>query len=138
MVTQQDEKVLYIDAKYYHLEEENAIAVHPKKLSMLSLFEKDSFDKAIIMNSPTEFLKAHGFFNICRVLKLNSKCEVTIDQPIVVMQNLELSEIEAIAKLGGFSNIQKQTNETSIKQHGKDIKIQTAKLTMTKITKENK
>lgn len=131
-----NEKILYIDAKDYHLEEENSIAVHPKKLSMLSIFEKESFDKAIVMNSPTEYLKAHGFFNICRVLKPNSKCEVNIDQPIVVMQKIESSEIEAIAKLGGFSKIKIQMNETSIKQNDKDIKIQSVKLNMIKIKEE--
>lgn len=123
---------LYIDGKDQHLEEDNALVIHPKKLGLANCFEKSSFDKVIIKNSPTEFLKSLGFFNIARALKEGGICEIYVDQPIVVMQSLEKDEIEANAKLGGFSNIVSQPYEEWISKNGQDVKIETIKMTMAK------
>lgn len=124
--------ILYVDSKDQHLDQENAIVIHPQKLGLTKCFEKESFDKVIIKNSKTDFLKSLGFFNISRSLKQGGICEVYIDQPILVMQGLEKDEIEANAKLGGFSNIRSEPFEEWITQNDKEIKIETIKLTMAK------
>ena len=59
----------------------------------------------VIKNSPVEFLKSKGFFNIYRTLKEGGVCEIIIYQPIFVMQDLNSGEIEANCKLVRFNDI---------------------------------
>ena len=118
-----DEKVLYVDGKDYHLDEDNAMVIHPNNLGMAHKFEKGIFDKAIIKNSPTSYLKSICFFNLARALKDEGILELYLAQPISVMQTIEIQEIEANALRGGF---------TGIDENGKDIKLSNVKLTMMK------
>ena len=59
----------------------------------------------VIKNSPVEFLKSKGFFNIYRTLKEGWVCEIIVYQPIFVMQDLNSGEIEANCKLVRFNDI---------------------------------
>ena len=59
----------------------------------------------VIKNSPVEFLKSKGFFNIYRTLKEGGVCEIIVYQPIFVMQDLNSGEIEAHCKLVRFNDI---------------------------------
>ena len=59
----------------------------------------------VIKNSPVEFLKSKGFFNIYRTLKEGAVCEIIVYQPIFVMQDLNSGEIEANCKLVRFNDI---------------------------------
>ena len=59
----------------------------------------------VIKNSPVEFLKSKGFFNIYRTLKEGAVCEIIVYQPIFVMQDLNSGEIEANCKLVRFNYI---------------------------------
>ena len=59
----------------------------------------------VIKNSPVEFLKSKGFFNIYRTLKEGGVCEIIVYQPIFIMQDLNSGEIEANCKLVRFNDI---------------------------------
>ena len=135
MLSEKLQKVLIVDGKDQHLNEDNAFVIHPKKLSLANVIQKESFEKAIVKNTPSEYLKALGFFNIFQTLKQGGICEVYVDQPIAVMQAVEAEEIEANAKLGGFTSITKQDYEEWEKQGETDVKIQTIKLNMIKAAK---
>ena len=125
-------KTLYVDGTDNHADEENCVWIHPSHLNFVDAFDKGAFNKIIIKNSPAEFLKAKGLFNINRALKEGGVCEIVIDQPIVVMQDLDAGEIEANCKLAGFDNINSDSYSFSENQNGKERKIQTIKLTMSK------
>jgi hypothetical protein len=129
------EKILYVDPKDDHLDEENAIVIHPEKLSLADVFEKEYFDKIIIKNSPSETLKSKCFFNLARCLKERGSCHVYIYQPITVMQEAEAGEVEANAKLGGFVDIKSSHFEEWVQQGRVDVKIDTIKLVMVKTQK---
>jgi hypothetical protein len=128
-------RILYIDSKDAHLDEENAIVIHPQKLGLALAFEKEVFDKVIIKNSPTELLKSMGFFNIARCLKEGGDVELYLYQPILVLQDVEVGELEANAKLGGFTGIKTSKYEEWIEQNGVDTKIETVKMNMVKASK---
>ena len=66
---------------------------------------KEPINKVVIKNSPVEFLKSKGFFNIYRTLKEGGVCEIIVYQPIFVMQDLNSGEIEANCKLVRFNDI---------------------------------
>ena len=127
-----DEKILYVDGKDYHLDEDNAMVIHPNNLGMAHTFEKGIFDKVIIKNSPTSYLKSICFFNIARALKDEGMLELYLAQPISVMQTIEVQEIEANALRGGFTGIEKGEFEEWVTENGKDIKLSNVKLTMMK------
>ena len=123
---------LYVDSLNNHADEEDCIWIHPSHLNFVDAFDKKSFNKIIIKNSPADFLKAKGLFNINRALKEGGICEIIVDQPIVVMQDLDAGEIEANCKLAGFDDINTESYTFSESINGKEKKVQTLKLTMTK------
>ena len=129
------EKVLIIDGKEQHLDNDNAIVIHPKKLNLANMFEKNSFNKAIIRNSTVDDLKALSFFNIAQALKTGGTLEIIVCQPITVLQGVDADELEAKAKLGGFRDIKREPYETWIREGDQDYQLKTIKMIM---IKENK
>ena len=125
-------RTLYVDAQDNHSEEENCISIHPAHLNCVDAFDKQAFNKVVIQNSPAEFLKANGLFYIYRTLVDGGVCEIIVDQPIYVMQELDAGEIEANCKLAGFDDINTQSYSYMENINGKEKKVQTLKMTMTK------
>ena len=126
------QRTLYVDALDNHSEEDNCLSIHPAHLNCVDAFDKNEFNKIVIKNSPSEFLKAKGLFNIYRTLKDGGVLEIIVDQPIYVMQELDAGEIEANCKLAGFDDVSTQSYSYIENINGKEKKVQTLKLTMTK------
>ena len=121
-------RILYIDPKDNHDKEDNCLVIHPSHLNMADTFQANTFDKIFINNTKTELLRAKGFFNLAKSLKSKGALEIIVDQPIAVMQNLDAGEIEANAKLGGFTDITTESYE--INNNG--TKLSTLRIKMTK------
>ena len=124
--------ILYVDNQDFHEKEKNAIVITPTHLNLADAFQKEVFDKIIIQNSKSEYLTGKGFFNLWRTLKSGCVCEVIVEQPISVMQQLDASEIEANGKIGGFIKIEINPYETYVNRKGLQTKFSTLKLTMYK------
>lgn len=131
-----EEKILIIEPKEMFINDENTLAIHPNKISWLNSFQKEIITKCIIQNVASSLLNSKCFFNISQILKPNGQVEIYVYQPISVMQSLDASELEANAKLAGFTNIIQSDYETIIKDDNKVIKQSTIKLTMTKQEKK--
>ena len=121
-------RVLYVDPKDNHNNEDNCLVIHPSHLNMADTFESNTFDKIYINNTKTELLRAKGFFNLAKCLKSKGILEIIVDQPIAVMQNLDAGEIEANAKLGGFIDI----NSENCTVNNNGTKLSTIKIKMSK------
>ncbi len=121
-------RILYVDPKDNHDKEDNCLVINPSHLNMTSTFEANTFDKIFINNTKTELLRAKGFFNLAKSLKSKGVLEIVVDQPIAVMQNLDAGEIEANAKLGGFTEI--TSENCTINNNG--TKLSTIKIKMVK------
>ena len=124
--------VLYVDSLESYVKDKNAMVITPFHLNLVDAFQKEVFDKIIIQNSKSEYLTGKAFFNLCRTLKTGCACEVIVEQPIAVMQQLDAGEIEANAKLGGFNKIETNPYETFVTRKGQQTKFTTLKLTMKK------
>ena len=124
--------ILYIDGLDSHEKEKNAMVITPNHLNLADAFQKEAFDKIIIQNSKSDFLTGKGFFNLWRALKSGGVCEVIVEQPIAVMQQLDAGEIEANGKLGGFNKIETSPYDTYVSRKGQQTKFSTLKLTMYK------
>ena len=124
--------VLYVDGLDAHEKEKNAMDINPNHLNLADAFQKEVFDKVIVLNSKSDLLTGKAFFNLWRALKPRGICEVVVDQPIAVMQQLDAGEIEANGKLGGFSIVTSSPYDTYISSKGQQTKFSTIKLTMNK------
>ena len=124
--------VLYVDGLDAHEKEKNAMVITPNHLNLADAFQKEVFDKVIVLNSKSDLLTGKAFFNLWRALKSGGVCEVVVDQPIAVMQQLDAGDIEANGKLGGFSIVTSSPYDTYISSKGQQTKFSTIKLTMNK------
>ena len=124
--------ILYVDGLDAHEKEKNAMVITPNHLNLADAFQKEVFDKVIVLNSKSDLLSGKAFFNLWRALKSGGVCEVVVDQPIAVMQQLDAGEIEANGKLGGFSIVTSSPYDTYISSKGQQTKFSTIKLTMNK------
>ncbi len=124
--------ILYVDGLDAHEKEKNAIVITPNHLNLADAFQKEVFDKIIVLNSKSDLLTGKSFFNLWRALKQGGVCEVVVDQPIAVMQQLDAGEIEANGKLGGFNSVTTQPYDTYVARKGQQTKISTLKLIMKK------
>ena len=124
--------ILYVDGLDAHEKEKNAMVITPTHLNLADAFQKEVFDKIIVLNSKSDLLTGKAFFNLWRALKQGGICEVVVEQPIAVMQQLDAGEIEANGKLGGFSVVTISPYDTYISRKGQQTKFTTLKLTMNK------
>ncbi len=124
--------ILYVDSLESHEKEKNCMVINPIHLNLADAFQKEAFDKIIIQNSKSEYLTGKAFFNLCRTLKSKCVCEVIVEQPIAVMQQLDAGEIEANAKLVGCNKIETNPYDTYVTRKGQQTKFSTLKLIMQK------
>ena len=126
------QKLLIVDSIDSHDGEEGVMVVHPAHLSAVENFAKASFDRCIIAHSPAQYLRAIALFNIAKCLKSGAICEIIIYQPLSVLQDLDAGQIEAYARLAGFKDIREESYNGVENVRGRERKVSTLKLSMTR------
>ena len=101
-----DEITLMVDTNDAYQGDLSVFYIHPKRLSLLKCVSSTEFSKATIQFSPIDTLTSLNLSYVLRTLKPNSFCEVSVHQPISVMQDYDAKQIEANAKLAGFINFE--------------------------------
>ncbi len=97
---------LYVDSEDTYIELENIYYIHPKRLGQVRCLSDNQFNSCKIKNSSVECLTSMNFNFILRKLKPKAKCQIVILQPISVMQEYDARQVEANARLAGFTNIE--------------------------------
>lgn len=129
-----DERLeLIVDSNDLYLDSTNVFYMHPQRLATLQCVENNQFSSATIKNSSIEHLSSINFSYILKKLKVQAVCEIIIHQPITVMQEYDAKQVEANAKLAGFSNI--ETTQVETVDPKTDKKIKTLAVTCTKPVK---
>ena len=100
-----EEITLIIDTEDTYREEPTVFYLHPAYLPMLRLVQNGQFSSCEIKNTPIDYLSGLNFVYVLEKLKPQAPVEVTIAQPITVMQDYDAKQVEANAKLAGFDNI---------------------------------
>lgn len=136
MMNFESEKILIVDGMDQHLDQKNSMLIHPKKLNLVNTLEKNSFDQVIIKNTVVDDLTPLSFFNLSLALKDIGSLEVIVYQPISVLQEVDANEIEAKARLGGFTDIKREPFKTWEKIGNKDFCLITIKMIMIKAVKK--
>ena len=119
---------LAIDSANDYSDAQNVFHLHPQKIQQVECLAQDFFDGAVVKNTATDVLVSKHLFNIYKTLKPNKSVEIYLDQPILVMQEFDVKQIESNAKLAGFNSISVKT--ASVNSNGKVTK--TMLITLTK------
>ncbi len=102
----EDEITLMVDTNDLYQDDMNCFYMHPKRLALLRCLSSQEFKSAVIQFSPIDTLTSLNFSYILRILRPGSICEVFVHQPISVMQDYDAKQIEANAKLAGFTGFE--------------------------------
>lgn len=101
-----DRLELIVDSEDTYQDVENVFYIHPQRLSLLRCLTDGQFVSCTVKSSPVDCLTSMNFSYILRKLKPNATCEIIVYQPISVMQEYDAKQIEANAKLAGFSDFE--------------------------------
>jgi len=115
-----DKLTLAIDSQDTYLNELDVFYIHPQRLNLVRCLENEQFASATIKNSPVDNLTSLNFSYILKKLTPGSTCQVIIHQPISVMQDYDAKQVEANAKLAGFTNF--STKDYEYKVDNKKVK----------------
>jgi hypothetical protein len=118
---------LAIDSVNDYSDAENVFHLHPQKIQQVECLAEDFFNGAVVKNTATDVLVSKHLFNIYKALKPNKSVEIYLDQPILVMQEFDVKQIESNGKLAGFNNI--STKTASSNNNGKVTKTMVISLT---------
>jgi hypothetical protein len=119
---------LAIDSISDYSDTQNVFHLNPKKILQVECLAESFFEGALIKNTATDILTSKHLFNIYKVLKSNKSLEIFLDQPILVMQEFDVKQIESNAKLSGFNNF--SVKSASVNNNG--IVTKTMIITLTK------
>jgi len=111
---------LVVDTQDTYLNEADVFYFHPQRLGLIRVLENETFDSATIRNSPVDNLTSLNLSYVLKKLKPNSVVDVIVYQPISVMQDYDAKQVEANAKLAGFTNF--QTKDYEYKVDNKKVK----------------
>jgi septum formation inhibitor MinC len=98
--------ILVIDGDGDYSDSDNIFHLLPDRLPLSRCLADNTFEQCIIKNSPTENLTALHLSYVLRKIKPKSLCDIFVFQPISVMQEFDCKQIEANAKLAGFTDFQ--------------------------------
>lgn len=126
-----DERLeLIIDSEDTYQDVGSVFYINPHRLSLLRCLTDSQFVSCTIKNSPVDCLTSMNFNYIIRKMRPETTCEVIIYQPITVMQEYDAKQIEANAKLAGFTNF--ETNSFDFVDSKTDKKFKTLAVTFQK------
>ena len=77
----------------------------PSEMSKSGLLNPEKFDSCEIRNVDVDDIRPSALLGILSSLKPNGRVNVTLCEPIAVMQPYEARMVEANAKLAGFTDI---------------------------------
>ena len=89
----------------------NVFYINPNRLPLVRCLGDNQFVHCQIKNTPVDVLTSLNFSFIARKLQPQAQCEVIIQQPITVMQEYDAKQVEANAKLAGFTDFETSSVE---------------------------
>ena len=116
--------------KFYDENRENIYYISPENLNQLKFVKVNSFSKATIKNCKVTNLTSFNLQCLYNTLEKGSSATITIDQPILVLQEYDSNSIISNAELAGFKNIKTGKVNTFCEDLGS--KIETIYLVLTK------
>ena len=104
--------------------------ISPENLSQLRFVRPSSFSRATIRNCHVTHLTSYNLQSLFNSLKKGCSATITIDEPVLVLQEYDMKSIMANAELAGFKSI--KTGNTNAFCQGLGTKVNTVTITLTK------
>ncbi len=111
-------------------EKENVYYLAPENLKQLRFIKPNSFSKATIRNCNVTNLTGYNLQSLFNALERGSSATITIDQPVLVLQEYDANAIIANAELAGFKDI--KSGNVNAFCPGLGTKVETITLTLKK------
>ena len=109
---------------------EDLYFISPENLNQLRFVSPSSFSRATIRNCHVSHLNSYNMQSLFNSLKKGCSATITIDEPILVLQEYDMKSIMANAELAGFKSI--KTGNTNAFCQGLGTKVNTITITLTK------
>ena len=109
---------------------ENIYYLSPDNLNQLKFVRPNSFSRATIRNCNVTNLTSYNLQSLFNSLEKGSSATITIDQPVLVLQEYDANSIIANAEYAGFKNI--KTGKANAFCQGLGTKIDTINIILTK------
>jgi hypothetical protein len=122
---------LVVDTKDTYEDEDDIFFTTPAHLSGLKFVKPNSFSKATIQNAHVDDLSAFALTQLFTTLQMGAKATIIISQPVLVMQEYDVKQVEANAVLAGFEDIQVVNAKFTEPKSGKELDTSALVLTKT-------
>ena len=109
---------------------EDLYFISPENLNQLRFVSPSSFSRATIRNCHVSHLNCYNMQSLFNSLKKGCSATITIDEPVLVLQEYDMKSIIANAELAGFKSI--KTGNTNAFCQGLGTKVNTITITLTK------
>ena len=117
----EDKVTLLISTIDSCLNDPTVFCVHPQRLPILHVISDNAFESCLINYTAIDLLSSLNLAYIMRTLKPTSTVRVVIYQPISVMQEYDVKQVEANAKLAGFSDFESSPDTFKDTKSGKEF-----------------
>ncbi len=109
---------LIVDQEDKYRGENDLFYIHPSRLDQLKYLKDQIFAGCEIRNTPVDQLSSMNMSHILKKMEHGAYVDVIICQPISVMQEYDSKQVEANAKLAGFTDFATDT-EVPHEDHAK-------------------
>ena len=109
---------------------EDLYFITPDNLNQLRFVRPSSFSKATIRNCHVSHLTSYNLQSLFNSLKKGCSATITLDEPVLVLQEYDMKSIIANAELAGFKGV--KTGNTNAFCKGLGTKVNTVTITLTK------
>ena len=120
---------LLVDSEY-DSSNEDIYFITPENLNQLRFVRPSSFSKATIRNCHVSHLTSYNLQSLFNSLKKGCSATITLDEPVLVLQEYDMKSIIANAELAGFKGV--KTGNTNAFCKGLGTKVNTVTITLTK------
>ena len=120
---------LLVDSDY-DSSNEDIYFITPENLNQLRFVRPSSFSRATIRNCHVSHLTSYNLQSLFNSLKKGCSATITLDEPVLVLQEYDMKSIIANAELAGFKGV--KTGNTNAFCKGLGTKVNTVTITLTK------
>lgn len=122
---------LIVDNDDTYQDESDVFLTSPQHMGCLKVVKPQTFDSALIQNAHVDDLSAFALTQLFTVLKMGAKATIVITQPVLVMQDYDVKQVEANARLAGFDDISVSETTFVEPKSGKELTTQQLELVKT-------
>jgi hypothetical protein len=125
---------LIVDCEDNYIDEPNIFYIPGPHIAELKCVRPNQFSSAKIINTDVDYLTSYALANLYTTLQTGAEVSIVISQPVAVMQEYDAKQVEANARLAGFTDI--GVNSTSYTDPKSKREIDTTEVVLKKTERD--